>query len=91
MVQASILCRILLLGSWDAVGPSKLSDLCYLLIFIMEIFLLSNPRFVSRYNYATLMLNEKLSIAEEKALIQFFGDEYRTYRGRVGTKIPFVP
>lgn len=29
--------------------------------------------------------------AEEKYLIQFFGQEYVAYRGRVGTKIPFIP
>jgi len=29
--------------------------------------------------------------AEEEALIRFFGEEYRNYRERVGTKIPFVP
>jgi len=28
---------------------------------------------------------------EEVALIKFFGDEYISYRKRVGTKIPFVP
>jgi len=29
--------------------------------------------------------------AEEKALIQFFGDNYVKYRDNVGTKIPFIP
>ncbi|KAH9966075.1 ICMT-domain-containing protein [Russula dissimulans] len=29
--------------------------------------------------------------AEERALISFFGDEYVTYRRRVGTRIPFIP
>ncbi|KAF9476502.1 ICMT-domain-containing protein [Pholiota conissans] len=29
--------------------------------------------------------------AEENALMRFFGDEYKAYRQRVGTKIPFVP
>ncbi|EGV62997.1 ICMT-domain-containing protein [Yamadazyma tenuis ATCC 10573] len=27
---------------------------------------------------------------EEKFLVQFFGDDYREYRRRVGTKIPFI-
>ncbi|KAG5648961.1 hypothetical protein DXG03_000310 [Asterophora parasitica] len=30
-------------------------------------------------------------IAEESALIKFFGDDYVKYRQRVGTMIPFVP
>jgi protein-S-isoprenylcysteine O-methyltransferase Ste14 len=29
--------------------------------------------------------------AEEYHLVRFFGDEYKEYRRRVGTKIPFVP
>ncbi|KAF8845841.1 ICMT-domain-containing protein [Paxillus ammoniavirescens] len=29
--------------------------------------------------------------AEEKALVQFFGDDYEAYRRRVGTRIPFIP
>ncbi|KAF9247313.1 Isoprenylcysteine carboxyl methyltransferase family-domain-containing protein [Melanogaster broomeanus] len=29
--------------------------------------------------------------AEEKALVQFFGNEYEVYRRRVGTRIPFIP
>jgi len=29
--------------------------------------------------------------AEEWALVKFFGDDYRQYRQRVGTKIPFIP
>ncbi|KAK3068423.1 farnesyl cysteine-carboxyl methyltransferase [Teratosphaeriaceae sp. CCFEE 6253] len=29
--------------------------------------------------------------AEERTLVQFFGDDYRAYRKRVGTRIPFVP
>ncbi|KNZ81540.1 Protein-S-isoprenylcysteine O-methyltransferase [Termitomyces sp. J132] len=33
----------------------------------------------------------KYGAAEEKALIEFFGDDYLKYRQRVGTKIPFVP
>ncbi|KAJ3763642.1 Isoprenylcysteine carboxyl methyltransferase family-domain-containing protein [Lentinula raphanica] len=28
---------------------------------------------------------------EERTLIKFFGEEYVQYRGRVGTKIPFIP
>jgi len=28
---------------------------------------------------------------EEQALIRFFGDEYKSYRQRVSTRIPFVP
>ncbi|KAK0255142.1 farnesyl cysteine-carboxyl methyltransferase [Friedmanniomyces endolithicus] len=30
-------------------------------------------------------------IAEERTLVEFFGDDYREYRKRVGTRIPFVP
>lgn len=30
-------------------------------------------------------------IAEERALVQFFGQDYENYRHRVGTKIPFIP
>ncbi|KAG6869289.1 hypothetical protein C0993_000042 [Termitomyces sp. T159_Od127] len=30
-------------------------------------------------------------LAEEKALIGFFGTDYVRYQQRVGTKIPFVP
>jgi len=33
----------------------------------------------------------KVIIAEERALISFFGDEYVAYRKRVGTRIPFIP
>ncbi|KAJ7507926.1 ICMT-domain-containing protein [Mycena galericulata] len=33
----------------------------------------------------------KSSVAEEGALIKFFGDQYVQYRKRVGTKIPFIP
>ncbi|KAI6047414.1 Isoprenylcysteine carboxyl methyltransferase family-domain-containing protein [Pisolithus marmoratus] len=29
--------------------------------------------------------------AEERALVQFFGEDYHTYRRRVGTRIPFIP
>jgi len=29
--------------------------------------------------------------AEERALVVFFGDDYLSYRKRVGTKIPFIP
>jgi len=29
--------------------------------------------------------------AEERALVSFFGDDYISYRKRVGTKIPFIP
>jgi len=29
--------------------------------------------------------------AEERALIKFFGNDYVTYRQRVGVKIPFIP
>jgi len=29
--------------------------------------------------------------AEEKALVQFFGNDYEVYRRRVGTRIPFIP
>jgi len=29
--------------------------------------------------------------AEEKALVQFFGQDYENYRKRVGTKVPFIP
>jgi len=29
--------------------------------------------------------------AEERTLVEFFGDDYREYRKRVGTRIPFVP
>lgn len=32
-----------------------------------------------------------LSIDEEQDLIKFFGDDYRVYRKRVGTGIPFIP
>jgi protein-S-isoprenylcysteine O-methyltransferase len=31
-----------------------------------------------------------LTTAEERALVKFFGDDYVTYRQRVGTKIPFI-
>jgi protein-S-isoprenylcysteine O-methyltransferase len=31
------------------------------------------------------------SLAEENALVKFFGNDYVQYRRRVGTKIPFVP
>lgn len=37
------------------------------------------------------MLTVRFITAEEKYLIQFFGQEYVAYRGRVGTKIPFIP
>jgi protein-S-isoprenylcysteine O-methyltransferase len=29
-------------------------------------------------------------VAEEKALVKFFGEEYVQYRHHVGTKIPFI-
>lgn len=29
--------------------------------------------------------------AEEKTLIQFFGDDYEVFRQRTPTRIPFVP
>jgi protein-S-isoprenylcysteine O-methyltransferase len=29
--------------------------------------------------------------AEEKYLINFFGEEYKQYRARVGVWIPFIP
>ena len=36
------------------------------------------------------MGGNSLVVAEEKALIKFFGEEYVRYRHRVGTKIPFI-
>lgn len=38
-----------------------------------------------------LDISDVYSLAEEKLLVKFFGDEYVQYRNRVGTKIPFVP
>jgi len=38
-----------------------------------------------------LSFDTDLELAEEKALVKFFGDDYIHYRRRVGTKIPFVP
>lgn len=31
------------------------------------------------------------NLVEERALVNFFGQDYITYRSRVGTKIPFIP
>lgn len=30
-------------------------------------------------------------VAEERALVQFFGNDYESYRRRVATWIPFIP
>jgi len=40
---------------------------------------------------ATFVFDTDLALAEEKALVKFFGDDYIRYKRRVGTKIPFVP
>jgi len=34
--------------------------------------------------------NKRIRV-EEQALVRFFGDDYRQYRTKVGTKIPFIP
>lgn len=37
------------------------------------------------------MLTIIFCTAEEKYLINFFGDDYRKYRGRTAVAIPFIP
>jgi protein-S-isoprenylcysteine O-methyltransferase len=32
----------------------------------------------------------RVIVAEELALVSFFGDDYVSYRKKVGTKIPFI-
>ena len=43
------------------------------------------------YYLHTLLLRLILYLAEEDALMRFFGNSYVEYRTRVGTKMPFVP
>lgn len=32
----------------------------------------------------------RVIVAEERALVSFFGDDYVSYRNQVGTGIPFI-
>jgi protein-S-isoprenylcysteine O-methyltransferase len=57
----------------------------------MEILLLSNSRLVLSVEVEDGHLLTSNFLAEEKALIRFFGDEYVQYRARTWTWIPFVP
>jgi len=54
----------------------------------VEIFLLSLALYVLSF-FHDLMIS--IIAAEERALVNFFGQDYVEYRRRVGTKIPFIP
>ncbi|KAI0307287.1 ICMT-domain-containing protein, partial [Multifurca ochricompacta] len=52
---------------------------------------LQNPLSFSIYLALLMRFFSSRIKAEERALISFFGDDYASYRKRVGTKIPFIP
>ncbi|KAI9512228.1 Isoprenylcysteine carboxyl methyltransferase family-domain-containing protein [Russula earlei] len=52
---------------------------------------LQNPLSFSVYSVLLMRFFSSRIRAEERALISFFGDDYVSYRGRVGTRIPFIP
>ncbi|KAJ6628730.1 Isoprenylcysteine carboxyl methyltransferase family-domain-containing protein [Mycena sp. CBHHK59/15] len=52
---------------------------------------LQNPVSFVLYSFVMWRFFYYRTRAEERALVQFFGDDYVQYRKRVGTKIPFVP
>ncbi|KAI0269110.1 ICMT-domain-containing protein [Gloeopeniophorella convolvens] len=52
---------------------------------------LQNPLSFSIYLALLMKFFSSRIQTEERALITFFGDDYISYRRRVGTKIPFIP
>ncbi|KAI0304231.1 ICMT-domain-containing protein [Russula brevipes] len=52
---------------------------------------LQNPLSFSVYFVLLMRFFSSRIRAEERALLSFFGDDYVSYRKRVGTKIPFIP
>lgn len=52
---------------------------------------LQNPLSFCIYSVLLMRFFSSRIRAEERALVGFFGDEYVSYRKRVGTKIPFIP
>lgn len=82
------------MGFGDA-GPGWEQDLCgWVCGGIVEILLHEDQRYVRchlRDDGLVESCANVLVAAEEKLLVQFFGEDYRSYRRRVGTKIPFVP
>nr|CDI52445.1 uncharacterized protein BN887_00870 [Melanopsichium pennsylvanicum 4] len=53
-----------------------------------------SEQFTTQYTfppaYAQGVLQVRRIRAEERALIEFFGDEYREYKQKVGTGLPFI-
>jgi protein-S-isoprenylcysteine O-methyltransferase len=52
--------------------------------------------FSARIKGASLLLRTwyfilRIIAAEERALVNFFGDDYVSYRNEIGTGIPFIP
>ncbi|EJD01223.1 ICMT-domain-containing protein [Fomitiporia mediterranea MF3/22] len=48
-------------------------------------------RIQGKYTRFSAERSPDIGAVEEASLIRFFGDDYKQYRKRVGTKIPFVP
>ena len=66
--------RIFLLGTRNAIGAPRSSHFCSVL----------RPALAVVEPILTDL------VAEERALVQFFGDEYVEYRRRVGTMMPLI-
>ena len=89
MVPTPLIRRVLLLGARYTACLAKSCQLCILRGRAMEILPQSYKKFVLYFSAITSTL--MFLPAEEQYLIRFFGDDYRTYKRSVGTKIPFIP
>jgi len=87
VVPSSFLCWILLLGSGYPISTAEPVIICCPFYSPVEIFLSSLALYVPSF-FHDLMIS--IIAAEERALVQFFGQDYVEYRCRVGTKIPFI-
>jgi protein-S-isoprenylcysteine O-methyltransferase Ste14 len=87
-VPPSIICRIFLLGVRDPAGFAKPCQFYRLRASLVEIFFTSYQRYIFIISLADALAD--LRAVEERALVNFFGEEYENYRRRVSTNIPFI-